>query len=89
MANISMTEVPLICHAQSLAGKIKSIGVTITHRASGDITLTFRLSGETDALEIPALSRPDRIDNLWKSTCFEMFIGHFEDENYLEFNFIN
>jgi hypothetical protein len=87
LANISMTEVPLICHALSLAGKIKSIGVTITHGASGDITLTFRLSGETDALKIPALSRPDRIDKLWKSTCFEIFIGHFEDENYLEFNF--
>jgi len=82
-----MTEVPLMCHAQSLADGIESIGVTITRGASGEITLTYRVSGETDALEIPARSKPDRIDNLWKTTCFELFTGHFEDENYLEYNF--
>jgi hypothetical protein len=87
LANISMTEVPLICHTQSLANGIESIGVTITRGTSGEITLTYRVSGETDALKIPVRSKPDRIDNLWKNTCFEMFIGHFEDENYLEYNF--
>jgi hypothetical protein len=82
-----MTEVPLICHAQSLADGIESIGVTITRGTSGEITLIYRVSGETDALEIPARSKPDRIDNLWKTTCFELFTGRFEDENYLEYNF--
>ncbi len=82
-----MTEVPLICHPLSLIGGIESIGVTITHGASGEITLTYRVSGETDALEIPGQSKPGRIDDLWKITCFEMFIGNFEDENYLEYNF--
>ncbi len=82
-----MTEVPLICHAQSLAGEIADICVTITRATSGEITLTYRVSGKTSALEIPAWSTPDRTDNLWKTTCFEIFIGHFEDENYLEYNF--
>jgi len=82
-----MTEVPLMCHAQSLADGIESIGVTITRGTSGEITLTYRVSGETDALEIPARSKPNRIDNLWKTTCFELFTGRFEDENYLEYNF--
>jgi hypothetical protein len=82
-----MTEVPLMCHAQSLAGGIAGIGVTITRGASGEVTLTYRVSGETGVLEIPARSTPRRIDGLWKNTCFELFIGNFEDENYLEYNF--
>ncbi|MFN5128617.1 MAG: DOMON-like domain-containing protein [Sphingomonadaceae bacterium] len=87
MANISIAEVPLTCHAQSLAGGIEGIGVTIMRGTSGEVTLTYRVSGETGALEIPARSTPHRIDGLWKNTCFELFIGNFEDENYLEYNF--
>ena len=87
MANISIAEVPLTCHAQSLAGGIEGIGVTITRGASGEVTLTYRVSGETGALEIPARSTPHRIYGLLKKTCFELFIGNFEDENYLEYNF--
>jgi hypothetical protein len=87
LANISITEVPMICHGQSLAGCIERIGVTITLGTSGEVTLTYRVSAEIAALEIPALSTPHRIDGLWKSTCFELFIGNFEDENYLEYNF--
>ncbi|MBJ7526172.1 MAG: DOMON-like domain-containing protein [Sphingomonadaceae bacterium] len=87
MTNISMTEVPLICHTQSLAGAIAGIGVTITRGTRGEVSLTYRVSGETGALEIPARSTPHRIDGLWKNTCFELFIGNFEDETYLEYNF--
>ena len=82
-----MTEVPLICHTQSLAGAIAGIGVTITRGTTGEVSLTYRVSGETGALEIPARSTPHRIDGLWKNTCFELFIGNFEDETYLEYNF--
>ena len=87
MANISIAEVPLTCHAQSLAGGIEGIGATITRGMTGEVTVTYRVSGETGALEIPARSTPHRIDGLWKNTCFELFIGSFEDENYLEYNF--
>jgi hypothetical protein len=76
-----------MCHAQSPAGGIEGIGVTITRGTSGEVTLTYRVSGETGALEIPARSTPQRIDGLWKNTCFELFIGNFEDKNYLEYNF--
>lgn len=82
-----MTEVPLMCHEQSLADEIANIGVTITRAPNGEIRLTYRVSGKTSALEIPAWSTPDRTDNLWKTTCFEIFIGHFEGEDYLEYNF--
>jgi hypothetical protein len=77
LANISITEVLLTCHAQSLASGVEGISVTITRGTSGDVTLTYRVSGETGALEIPARSTPYRIDGLWENTCFELFIGNF------------
>jgi hypothetical protein len=82
-----MTELPLICHAQSDSGGVVDIGVTFTRAASGEIIVAYRVSGEVSALEIPVQSNSDRMDELWKSTCFELFIGNFEDDGYLEFNF--
>ena len=82
-----MTEVPLICHAQSDSGGIEDIGVTFTRAENGELLLAYRVSGEVSALEIPVQSNPDRMDGLWNSTCFEVFIGNFEDDSYLEFNF--
>lgn len=82
-----MTEVPLICHAQSDSGGIEDICVTITHVENGEYILAYRVSGEVSALEIPVQSNPGRMDGLWKNTCFEIFIGNFEDDGYLEFNF--
>jgi hypothetical protein len=87
MANISVTEVPMICHVQTLADCIERIGATITLGTSGEVTLTYRVSAEIAALVIPARSTPRRIDGIWKSTCFELFIGNFEDQSYLEYNF--
>lgn len=82
-----MTEVQLICHAQSDSNGIEDIDVTIAHGASGQITVMYRVSGEINALDIPVQSKQDRADGLWKNTCFEIFIGNFEDESYLEYNF--
>ena len=82
-----MTEVPLICHAQSDSGGVDAIKVSITRGQSGEITLRYCMVGALDALEIASPVTADRIDGLWKSTCFELFIGDFEDAHYLEYNF--
>jgi hypothetical protein len=82
-----MTEVPLICHAQSDSGGVDAIKVSITRGQSGEITLRYCMVGALDALEIASPVTAERIDGLWKSTCFELFIGHFEDAHYLEYNF--
>ena len=82
-----MTEIPLICHPQSDAGSIERIDVSLTRGAGGKIELTYRIFGELDALKIASPKMPIRADGLWKTTCFELFIGSYEDETYLEYNF--
>jgi len=52
----------------------------------------FTLQGTLSAIRFGDLPRGDagnpsvRADGLWKSTCFEAFVGHGEGEGYLEFN---
>ena len=82
-----MIEVPLICHSQSDAGGIEAIEVAITRSESGEVALAYRVLGSLHTLEIAAPVTPERVDGLWKKTCFELFIGNYEDEIYLEYNF--
>ena len=82
-----MTEIPLICHPQSDAGSIERIDVSLTRGAGGKIELTYRIFGELDALKIASPKMPIRADGLWKTTCFELFIGTNVDSHYLEYNF--
>jgi hypothetical protein len=82
-----MTEVSLMCHPQSDAGGIEAIDVTATLGQGGEIKLVYRVTGALEALKIAVPAIPDRVDGLWKSTCFELFVGNSEDKSYLEYNF--
>ena len=46
---------------------------------------TFKLSGDIEKLVIPAPAPARRVDGLWKTTCFEIFIECGGD-GYREFN---
>jgi len=82
-----MTEVSLMCHPQSDAGGIEAIDVTATLGQGGEIKLVYRVTGALEALKIADPTIPDRVDGLWKNTCFELFVGNSEDKSYLEYNF--
>jgi hypothetical protein len=49
------------------------------------LVLTYRVVG-AGALVLPEVAAPERADNLWKTTCFELFAG-FSKSSYREFNF--
>ena len=36
---------------------------------------------------LPEVRAPDRADELWRTTCFELFLRFDDDERYVEFNF--
>lgn len=55
-------------------------------RAGDALTLVYRLTGDLGRLAIPAAGPAERMDELWRRTCFEAFVAG-EDEGYLEFNF--
>ena len=51
-----------------------------------EILLTLRVDG-SENLAIPDGQSSTRTDNLWKTTCFEMFLNPAGTEQYFEFNF--
>ena len=74
----------LICHPQTPAMGVKS--VSVAWEARGDaLMLRYRVDG-AGGLVLPAPAAPERHDDLWKTTCFEMFLGQ-AGTTYREFNF--
>lgn len=56
------------------------------HRADGRITLQYDLDGEIGRLRIPPASSGSRRDELWRHTCFEVFIKPESQPGYFEIN---
>jgi hypothetical protein len=51
------------------------------------LRMEYRLRGSLPALRIPApAARPQRCDDLWQATCFELFLAEAGAEPYREFN---
>lgn len=74
----------LICHPQTPAKGVKSVCVKWEARGEG-LALTYRVGG-AGGLVLPALAPTGRKDELWKTTCFELFLGQ-AGTTYREFNF--
>jgi hypothetical protein len=75
----------LTLHPDCLAGPITAISASIEPTKSGCRT-TFRATGDLDSIIIPAGDGPLRTDNLWKTTCFEIFWQPRGGAYYREFN---
>lgn len=46
----------------------------------------FRLDGKVSGIVVPPLAQSERMDNLWQTTCFEIFWQPIGDTAYREFN---
>jgi hypothetical protein len=73
-------------HPDSRCPAVRALGVEVT-RAGARLMLRYELEGDPAALVIPELSNPSRADELWKQTCFELFVRKADGRGYLEFNF--
>lgn len=75
----------LVAHPASPPRAVKAVEVDI-HMTDGDeMLLTYRVYGAVPA--VPAWASPNRADDLWKTTCFEIFIRPDGGDAYFEFNF--
>jgi hypothetical protein len=51
------------------------------------LRVTFRIPGDTSALDLPAREESEFRSNLWERTCFEAFVRPLGAREYLELNF--
>lgn len=82
-----MTETALRCHPLSENGFVEGISAQV-NRAEGDrLRVKFTLQGLVNQIHFSQIAQPERTDELWKDTCFEMFWGVPDQGGYFEFNF--
>lgn len=56
-------------------------------RFSNSLSISYVLLGPLAELIIPVISdKPERKDTLWEETCFELFLGLRNSDQYWEFN---
>lgn len=76
----------LALHPQSRAEAIEKVEIEAALIGSS-LTLRYIATGATPALKVATLSAPNRVDGLWRTTCFEAFVAAEGTDAYYEFNF--
>jgi hypothetical protein len=87
-----MTRLPTLCavlrpHPSTPCGDIGSFDVDVDVDHSAGLSLRYCLTGTIDRIRFPAPASPVRTDELWRHTCFELFLGGAEADAYIECNF--
>ena len=74
-------------HPDTPAPSVKSISVQVERSAAGRLCLRYHVEGTIDALVLPPPAEQLRRDDLWKTTCLELFVRVPAHPDYAEFNF--
>jgi hypothetical protein len=77
---------PLKLHPQSRCEAVTRLEAEATAPQAGWLALRYLLTGRTDRIVLPPVDVPERTDELWKHTCFEVFVKA-GGAGYYEFNF--
>jgi hypothetical protein len=68
-----------------------NVWATVDHAASlaavATTNIWFGVGAPAERFIIPETAEPERVDELWKTTCFEAFLRPLGEENYREWNF--
>ena len=75
----------LMLHQTCDLGPIRSVIASLTATDVG-CDAEFRFEGDIAAIKVPEPAPAERTDNLWKTSCFEVFWQPFGSTWYREFN---
>jgi hypothetical protein len=74
-------------HPDARNPAVRAITARIARGERDPFSVTYELEGELDRLNIPEPRASRRADQLWKHTCFELFVKSREESAYHELNF--
>ena len=74
-------------HPDSLCAAATRIEADVAHPRPGSLVLSYVVSGRISDLRLPPIVAAARADELWRHTCFEVFVRGSADPGYYEFNF--
>lgn len=75
----------LTLHPDCAEGPIHSVSASLEATSDGCLA-TFKFEGDIAAIVVPETKAPERTDELWKTTCFEIFWQPDGGSYYREFN---
>ena len=78
---------PLKLHPDSTCDAIKGIDVEVERVGENGLRLHYTAVGKIAGLLLAPPARPERTDELWRTTCFELFVQEPPHTAYREFNF--
>ena len=79
-------EYALVAHPDTAPVAVRAVRVHLLHRPRDNLVLTFSIDGQ-DHVALPDRVMSGRADELWKTTCFEMFLSLADQASYFEFNY--
>src|SRR5215510_8000965 len=71
--NATGSDVSLFCHSTTPCTAVRSIRVHV-RRSNRSLELQYHVQGDLDHVLVPDDVSPQRGDNLWQHTCFEVFV---------------
>ena len=75
----------LQCHPDTACTAVSSIKAVVRLEGGSTLAATYTIEGAIEQLQI--LGEASNGTELWRHTCFELFIGATNDAEYYEFNF--
>ena len=77
----------LLLHPDSRCEAIESIEAEVTRSSPGSLVMRYFVTGDLRGVRLPLPSGSARADELWRHTCFELFLRVGSGDVYHEFNF--
>jgi hypothetical protein len=79
--------VALACHPSSPSAAVRGIHAGARIGGAGKLAVTFALDADMSRVVLPHTRTPARADELWRHTCFEVFVALPDSDAYCELNF--
>jgi hypothetical protein len=79
--------VALACHPSSPSPAVHAITASARVAGADKLAVTFTLEADMRHVLLPPTRTPARADELWKHTCFEVFVALPDSDAYCELNF--
>ncbi|HEY5712296.1 MAG TPA: DOMON-like domain-containing protein [Allosphingosinicella sp.] len=78
--------IALICHPDTPSNNVSGVTAQLDPRPGGDFWIEYTVAS-AESLALPTAKAPERADDLWNSTCFELFARTRGSDAYVELNF--
>lgn len=79
--------VALACHPSSPTQAVRGVTASARIGGAGKLAVRFALEADMSRVALPRLQRSARTDELWRHTCFEVFVALPDSDAYCELNF--